>query len=157
AIELTRDAGRALAVEPLEVAPLQRQADMNAGAEQPSLTIKAVEFGLLGDNQQVPVGVVGGAPGTVEHAQAHAVLHLAVADTVPPAHAAGGKSLKGGCRIREEVAMNRRSSDGERDPAAGGTTQQRGQPLTITSRARLFDVGSCHDTLQSSLVGFPSD
>src|SRR5262245_46570936 len=80
-----------------------------------------------------------------------------MADAVPLAHAARGQSLDGGCRIGEEVAVNRRGSDGERDPAAGGTTQQRGQPLTITSRARLFDVGSCHDTLQSSLVDSPPD
>src|SRR5262245_58546455 len=78
-------------------------------------------------------------------------------NAVPLAHAAGGHALDRGGRVREEVAVDRRGADRERDPTAGGTTQQRGQALTIASGARLLDVCGCHDTSPIVSCWLPPD
>jgi hypothetical protein len=36
-------------------------------------------------------------------------------------------------------------ADGERDPTAGGTAQQRRQTLAIARGARLLNICGCHD------------
>src|SRR5262245_19002498 len=68
-----------------------------------------------------------------------------MADAVLVLHVAGWHALDGFRRISEESPMDRGGADGERHPATGWTTQERGQLLTIARDTEILDERGGHD------------